>query len=292
MKTKRCRYKAAAVETTAILLRRLASPTRWCDLETIFGRSRSALSELFLETLEHAHKFLSKYQNHFRSGLVERRAALYSQKIREKGAPLNRCIGFIDGTAVRIARPVRGQKSCYSGHKRTHALKYQSVIGPDGLFLHVWGPLEGRRHDMTLYRRSGMDQLLEEALYMEGVQYYLYGDPAYVLRPWLQKGFRGVGLTPDMTAFNRRMSSLREAVEWGYKEIKLVFAANDNPRQMRVLKTPIGRVGLVSFGLANIRCCLYGPQTGDNFLYKPPSLEEYLSFQALDGGFEEETLLT
>jgi len=38
-------YRADATECLAILLRRLASPARWADLEGMFGRCRPSLSE-------------------------------------------------------------------------------------------------------------------------------------------------------------------------------------------------------------------------------------------------------
>ncbi len=50
---------------------------------------------------------------------------LFSQAIHNKGAPLNQCWGFIDGTARPTARPVRNQRIMFSGHKRTHCLKFQ-----------------------------------------------------------------------------------------------------------------------------------------------------------------------
>ena len=50
---------------------------------------------------------------------------LFSQVINDKGAPLNQCWGFIDGTARPIARPIRNQRIMFSGHKRTHCLKFQ-----------------------------------------------------------------------------------------------------------------------------------------------------------------------
>lgn len=35
----------------------------------------------------------------------------------------------------------------------------------------MFGPLEGRRHDMTMYYRSGLDELLPEALVVDGTQH-------------------------------------------------------------------------------------------------------------------------
>ncbi|KAK3746104.1 hypothetical protein QZH41_015521, partial [Actinostola sp. cb2023] len=63
---------------------------------------------------------------------------LFSQAIHNKGAPLNQCWAFIDATARPITRPIRNQRIMFSGHKRTHCLKFQSVQAPNGLIAHVW----------------------------------------------------------------------------------------------------------------------------------------------------------
>ena len=142
---------------------------------------------------------------------------------------------------------------------------------------------------MTLYRRSGMDQVLEHSLLIQGEQHYLYGDPAYELRPWLQKGFTGAVLGAEEAAFNREMSSLRESVEWGFKDIKQLFSTNDYSREMRPLKSPVGPMVVVSSALASIRCSLYQSQTGRYFDCPASSLCEYLRFEA--EGEEEQELL-
>lgn len=50
---------------------------------------------------------------------------MFSQAVEAKGAPLHQCWGFIDGTPRPIARPIRNQRIMFSGHKRTHCLKFQ-----------------------------------------------------------------------------------------------------------------------------------------------------------------------
>jgi len=45
-------YRVDAVECLCIVLRRLASPARWMDLEELSGRSRCALCYVFLSTLD------------------------------------------------------------------------------------------------------------------------------------------------------------------------------------------------------------------------------------------------
>lgn len=49
----------------------------------------------------------------------------FAEAVNEKGAPLTGCWGFIDGTPRPIARPVGNQRIMFSGHKRTHCLKFQ-----------------------------------------------------------------------------------------------------------------------------------------------------------------------
>ena len=54
----------------------------------------------------------------------------YADCIHQKGAPLDNCFGFIDGTVRQIARPQINQGVVYNGHKRVHALKFQCVVLP------------------------------------------------------------------------------------------------------------------------------------------------------------------
>jgi hypothetical protein len=65
------------------------------------------------------------------------------------------------------------QRATYSGHKRQNGLKWQALTAPDGLFLNLFGPFEGRRHDMHLYAESGLDAVLGQALMIGGIQHYI-----------------------------------------------------------------------------------------------------------------------
>ena len=57
----------------------------------------------------------------------------YANAIARQGSPLSDCCGFIDGTVRPICRPGDNQRIVYNGHKRVHALKFQSVALPNGL---------------------------------------------------------------------------------------------------------------------------------------------------------------
>ena len=51
----------------------------------------------------------------------------YSDVVSDKGAALNTCFGFVDGTVRPICRPGEHPRLVYNGHKRVHALKFQAV---------------------------------------------------------------------------------------------------------------------------------------------------------------------
>ncbi|OWY97944.1 hypothetical protein PHMEG_00031408 [Phytophthora megakarya] len=74
-----------AIEALCIMLRRLAYPPRLYEHLLRFGRSRAALSRIFLHMVEHVHdKFAEKI--YFAHDLVEKRMVLYCSAVHEKGA--------------------------------------------------------------------------------------------------------------------------------------------------------------------------------------------------------------
>ncbi|CAH3176125.1 unnamed protein product [Porites lobata] len=139
----------------------------------------------------------------------------YSDLIPRNGSPLDNCFGFIDGTARPVCRPGEQQRVLYNGHKRVHALKFQSVVLPSGMIAHMYGPVEGRKHDAGMLADSGLlADLQRNTFSLTGQPLCLYGDPAYPLRIHLQCPFRNAVLTPQMQEFNAAMSALRISVEW------------------------------------------------------------------------------
>ena len=110
-----------------------------------------------------------------------------------------------------------------------------------------------------------------------GFLYALYGDLAYphdacLFRPIMQP----VPGSPE-EGFNREMSSVRIAVEWGFGQIALLWPWLDFTRHMQVLLVPVGFYFSVANILTNCYTTLYGSQTADYFELSPPSLEQYTS---------------
>ena len=146
------------------------------------------------------------------------------------------------------------------------------------MICHLFGPVEGRRHDAFMLAESGLLPKLETKMNKaNGEPYVIYGDPAYPVRRHILAPFRGARLTPDEERFNKDMSTVRTSVEWGYGKIIRYFAFLDFNKNLKVLLQPVGKMYAVGAILANRHTCLYGSQTGDFFDLDPPSLETYLS---------------
>ena len=128
--TQRCRYKMEPLEATAVVLYRLATTSRWTEAEEVFGRTAPAMSEIFHQMVEHVSTTKFHLIRNFQCRMMERKAQLYAERIEAVGAPLSHCVGFFDGTTIEIARPMRDQGVCYSGHKRYHCLKFQTICTP------------------------------------------------------------------------------------------------------------------------------------------------------------------
>lgn len=62
-------------------------------------------------------------------------------------------------------------------------LKFQSIVTPDGLLFHLVGPIEGRLHDIPLYREYGTEEMLETGMLVDGVRYCVLVDKVYLSRP-------------------------------------------------------------------------------------------------------------
>ena len=108
----------------------------------IFGRSVPELSMISNEVtnwIYNTHHHRITEWNHFI--LSPNLLQTYADAIHDRGSALDNCFGFVDGTVRPISRPGVNQRAVYNGHKRVHALKFQSVALPNGLIGHLFGPV-------------------------------------------------------------------------------------------------------------------------------------------------------
>eukprot|EP00033_Pygsuia_biforma_P007133 GCRY01008105.1.p1 GENE.GCRY01008105.1~~GCRY01008105.1.p1 ORF type:complete len:182 (+),score=4.36 GCRY01008105.1:505-1050(+) len=176
--------------------------------------------------------------------------APYFQKLMFSSStrcPYETCWGFIDGTLMQISRPTFHQKEMYNGHRgRHHGIKFQTIVTPDGIISHLFGPISGRRHD------------------------------AYML------AVSGSSLTPEQIECNKKMSKVREAVEWGYGQIVRLWAFLDFRKNLKLYLSPVATYYINGAFLTNVHTILNnGNQTSSFFSISPPSLDEYLHTQEM-----------
>ena len=142
-------------EALCIFLKRFAYPCRYVDLIPRFARPEPQLCMISNAVLN------SIYTNwrHLLSDLDQpwlssHNWQMFAEVIKEKGAALQNCWGFINGTVRPISRPGRNQRVMYNGHKKVHAIKFQSIATPNGLIANLYGPVEGKRHDSAMLAMS------------------------------------------------------------------------------------------------------------------------------------------
>ena len=92
------------------------------------------------------------------------------------------CFGFIDGTVRPICRPQENQGIVYNGHKRVHALKYQSVALPCGMIANMYGPVGNKNYFFQLifmscyihlsHRKFKQRDCSESRSIVEHIKYY------------------------------------------------------------------------------------------------------------------------
>ena len=86
--------------------------------------------------------------------------------------------------------------------------------------------------------------MLQSSLQFDNKQYYIFGDGAYTLQPWLQRPSLGI-LDDEKAAFNSQMSSVRVSVEHNYKDLKVPnFVFPENTIAARTIITPPPRACL------------------------------------------------
>ena len=92
-------------------------------------------------------------------------------------------MGFVDGTVRGISRTGIHQRVFYNGCKRYDALKFQSVVAPNGLTENLYGPVESKRHDSGMLMDSGLlNQLQQYSFGQDQRPLCIYGGPSYPLR--------------------------------------------------------------------------------------------------------------
>jgi len=268
-----CKYETGML----ILLYRLSRPRRlWSDMEKIFGMKKSHLCHTINTFRQAVYRLSLPYLA--TPSLFKPRQAYYAELVYNKSdGAINNVWGFIDGTLRRTCRPTYFQRAAYSGHKRSHGIKFQLVLAPDGLIVSLFGPIAGARHDSFMLGKSNLVQQLRDMTENNNLIYSLYGDPAYPQSAYILGGFNNPANGSHKAAWNTAMSKVRIVVEWGFNEIITSWRYLDFKASMKIFGAPIAQYYIIGGFFTNCRNCLYGTQTQDYFDATTLSLEEYIN---------------
>lgn len=276
------RYTCPYETGILLCLHRLSRPRRLRpEMERYFSMRKSKISAVIstfmMALFQVSQPYLSNpsiFRNRFNlySGLIERKAGLTSLGIW----------GFIDGTLRKTCRPTQFQRLVYSGHKRCHGIKFQSVVTPDGLIALLFGPIPGSRHDSFMLLESGLIPLLWQLMPAGGPIFALYGDAAYGQSRYLFGGYRNAQPGSYGAKWNKKMSRVREVVEWMYKEVITNWAFLDFRAGMKIFQFPVAQYYTVGAFLTNLHTCCYGSETCNYFKCADSdhgrlTLEQYLA---------------
>ena len=125
-----------------IPLRRLSFPCRYGDMLQRFAKPVPILCMVANKLLDHICNHngyrVTKWNHDI---LAPVKLQTYVDATTAKGAPLENCFGFVDGTVRPISRPGANQHLVYNGPKTVHAQKFQSVALPNGLIGSLYGPV-------------------------------------------------------------------------------------------------------------------------------------------------------
>jgi hypothetical protein len=92
---------------------------------------------------------------------------------------------------------------------------------------------------MVIFSESRIEEDLAAYLHIQGTQFCINGDSAYVIREYLIVRFEGTGITIEQAAFNETMSKSRVTAEWILKDIKKYWNHSAYPRKLALCRTPV-----------------------------------------------------
>mmetsp|Transcript_18556 Transcript_18556/g.31219 ORF Transcript_18556/g.31219 Transcript_18556/m.31219 type:complete len:424 (+) Transcript_18556:55-1326(+) len=296
--------KFGSEEIMLIGLHRFVFPQRFCDMTSIYGRDWSALNRAF--------NWFCKYMRIHFSHLIydnceywkpefEYFAECVRKKVEEKSDgnirfdPGSYCVfGFVDDTVIKTTRPGGGpceegpnaarfntliQMAFYSGYKKHHGIKYQTLELPNGLCMDAFGPCSFRQNDLEVLGLSNLNNRLADLNDVGGKQYKTYCDGIFpVLSHMLSKHIGAT--TREQRYENGIMTKIRIGNEWAYGITGNLFSLINWSYGLRLRQNrEHANYFAVATILRNAHCCLNGSNISQYFNCYPPSLENYFGIE-------------
>jgi len=289
-------YKIEAEELIMISLTRLSFPYRWSDLYERFpGRKRWFMKAAFywfldfmivnwgyllLNNMDYWKPYLAQSCEAIRVKLMNLNWVNWRQYHPPAHEPGGfRFCGFIDNTMFAFSRPGGNtdggsaaprvpkeiQQAWWTGWKKFHGMKWQTVILANGMDLNVFGPLSARKNDLTSLEKSNFEDQFTALQAGNDIKYKIHGDSAYYDN-------KNLG-----TGGGRGMASVRETVEWTYKDDKGLWKYLDYKHVLKLRNQPVAKIMFVCMLLRNAYVTMNGSQVSEYLISLPPSFEHWVS---------------
>mmetsp|Transcript_21584 Transcript_21584/g.33391 ORF Transcript_21584/g.33391 Transcript_21584/m.33391 type:complete len:504 (+) Transcript_21584:121-1632(+) len=210
--------------------------------------------------------------------------------------------GFIDCSIDRINRPFSGpagdyegagrkpeypaaQRAFYTGFKKLHGIKVETVFLPNGIST-IFGPVSARRSDIPVLQMSNLNEFLVRIQIHNQHEYSALGDSAYHVNlrcicSYFKRYAGQQPLTDHERRCNRAIKKARESIEYSYGLLSELFHICSSSRHNRLAKEHPYAIEQLRAAhlLCNIYVCLNGEKaSGHNmFCCRPPVLEDYLT---------------
>ena len=237
----------------AVACVRMSHPRMLREVARLFGRSESWISNVANDVLTFLSERFDK-QIEWHPTITLRRVNHFARRLDEYcGASL--IWGFINGTSIDICRPTEEQSIFWSGYRKKHVIKFQTIVAPDGLIISCSGPYVSEAAGVRLVTVSKIEDRLRE-LFDDGDELFLNGDAAYDHCFGMMTGFsehltRTSGPARD---FNNQMSSIR----MGIGRSKMLWPLNEWRLGSEEEMSPVGTYYRATVLLTNCHTCLRG----------------------------------
>ena len=160
--------------------------------------------------------------------------------------------------------PIEVQQAWWTGWKKLHGLKWQTVDMPNGMNFDVWGPISVRRNDNYALHHSDIENKLRTLQQDQQLKFAMLGDSAFSNSDVMCSGG------------GRGMAAIREPIEWDYKDLKTMWKYLDYKHVLHLKKQPVAKIVFVCMLLRNAHVCMNGNQTAQYFHCQPPSFEHWV----------------
>jgi hypothetical protein len=273
-------FKAPYETCLLAYLFKMARPQRLVnDMEKVFCLRKSHLSSIIITFGDALYEVSKLYLCD--PSIWHSRMPYYAWLVHNRTEGLvDNVWGFIDATFRRTCRPYTLQHLMYSGYKKCHGLKYQTIATPDGFVACLHGPYVGRQHDASILTESRVVEMLQDLMpanQQNGPVYAVFGDMAYRQSLWVYRGFLNPLPGSAEARVNQVLSGSRASVEWAYGHVLQKFSSVDFKQSQQVFHQKVGQRYINCTFISNWSNCFYGTKTSQEFEAEVLSFEEYLN---------------